>query len=184
MNKFGFLKSHIIKPIKIVLVGYMASGKSSLGTELAETLNIDFVDLDQTIEASEKMSISELFATKGEIYFRKKEGIVLDEVFQRESFVLSTGGGTPCYGKNMEKILLNSTHSFYLRLSIQNLVERIKREKADRPLVRDIPDEELEEFIRKHLFERSFFYTQAKKTIDCNNKSVAAIVADIQKMLV
>ena len=161
----------------------MASGKSSLGIALAEQLGIDFVDLDAYIEMEEDMTISEIFAKKGELYFRKKESEVLNLILDKESFVLSTGGGTPCYGKNMGDILAKSTHSLYLNLSIPNLVERIARESDTRPLVKNISHEELPEFVGKHLFERRFFYTQATFTLDCDGKGIPEIVREINDLL-
>ncbi len=161
----------------------MASGKSSIGIQLANSLNLDFIDLDQTIEANEKMTVSKVFKSKGELYFRKKEGEVLNDILGKDSFVLSTGGGTPCYGNNMELILTKSTHSFYLKLSLGSLVERISAASETRPLVKDLSKEELPEFIGKHLFERSFFYTRAKHTLDCDEKEIVDIVNHIKKLL-
>lgn len=161
----------------------MASGKSSVGAELASSLGLGFFDLDQTIENEEEMLVSEIFSRKGEIYFRKKEGEILDKILEKDSFVLSTGGGTPCYGKNMETILIESTHSFYLQLSIPSLVERLRNEAQTRPLVSNLKGDELPEFIGKHLFERSFFYSQAKETVDCNGKQMNEIVEEIKRLL-
>ena len=94
--------------MKIVLLGYMASGKSSIGKKLAKILNVPFVDLDDLISEKEKLSIPEIFKTKGEIYFRKKEIENLENFFQKDKFVLAVGGGTPCYGNNMDLINDNS----------------------------------------------------------------------------
>ena len=161
----------------------MASGKSSLGIQLADSLNLDFIDLDQAIEANEQMTVSEVFKKKGELYFRKKEGELLNAILDGDSFVLSTGGGTPCYGMNMEHILSKSTHSFYLKLSIGELVERISSASETRPLVKNLSKEELPEFVGKHLFERSFFYTQAKHTLNCDKKRVGDVVNEIKELL-
>lgn len=170
--------------MKIVLVGYMASGKSTVGRLLARQLGVEFVDLDDYIEQHQKKSIKNIFSEKGEIFFRKLEHQMLAEVLEIEkSIILSTGGGTPCYGTNMATILNQSDHSIYLNLSIPNLVERISKEKDDRPLVKNIVDEELPEFIGKHLFERRPYYLQAKHILDCNDLDAETVVARIKELL-
>ncbi len=170
--------------MKIVLVGYMASGKSTVGRLLARQLGVEFIDLDDYIEQHQKKSIKNIFSEKGEIFFRKLEHQMLAKVLEKEkSVILSTGGGTPCYGTNMATILNQSDHSIYLNLSIPNLVERISKEKDNRPLVKNIADEELPEFIGKHLFERRPYYLQAKHILDCNDLDAEAVVARIKELL-
>ena len=165
--------------MKIVLLGYMASGKSAVGKVLALALNIKFIDLDEFIEAHEKLSITQIFETKGEIYFRKKEGEYLQELLNlNESSLISLGGGTPCYGNNMIFIENKST-SFYLKASIDTIFERLKSETSQRPLVATIGTENLKEYIAKHLFERAPYYEGANHTILVNNKNVAQIVDEI-----
>ena len=170
--------------MKIVLLGYMGSGKSTIGRLLAKDLGICFLDLDLYIEESEGKQISTIFSKKGEIYFRKKEAFSLREILERsDDFVLSIGGGTPCYANNIQAITDNTTNAFYLKVSIDELVSRLLKEKSERPLIQSIPDQELPEFIAKHLFERSFFYNQAPKKIQCDSKSIGAIVAEIKANL-
>ena len=170
--------------MKIVLVGYMASGKSVIGQSLATELGLDFVDLDEKIEQEVGMPIPQIFSERGEIFFRKKEYEVLQKtIIETENIVLSTGGGTPCYGNNMKTILDASDASIYLQLSIPRLVERISAEKNTRPLVQNIKDEDLPEFIGKHLFERRNFYMQAKEIIICDGKSVKEVVDEIKERL-
>lgn len=169
--------------MKVVLIGYMASGKSTVGRLLASELGIPFVDLDQFIEEREKKSIKTIFSEQGEIKFRKLEYLALSEVLkENESIVLSVGGGTPCYGNNMQLILEQADHSFYLQMSIPDLVERIAREKENRPLVKDIADEDLPEFVGKHLFERSPFYSQAKHIVSGKGKP-EEVVSWIRELL-
>ncbi|MEM9363894.1 MAG: shikimate kinase [Bacteroidota bacterium] len=170
--------------MKVVLVGYMASGKSSVGQALANNLGIDFVDLDHRIEDEVGMPIEQIFSGKGEIYFRKKEYEVLQNVVKQEKgVVISTGGGTPCYGNNMQTILDSSDLCVYLQLSIPSLVERIRKEKEARPLVKNISDEDLPEFIGKHLFERRNFYMNADEIIASDNKNISEIVDEIKSKL-
>ena len=170
--------------MKIVLMGYMASGKSTVGKLLARQLGADFIDLDEYIEAQEKKSISTIFLEKGEIYFRKLEHQMLTKVLdENPSMVLSTGGGTPCYGNNMQTILEHADHSVYLQLPIPELVDRISKEKEQRPLVRNIADADLPEFIGKHLFERIPYYSLATHVVDCGGKDVETVVKEIGERL-
>ncbi len=150
----------------------MTSGKSLIGKKLAQILNYEFIDLDDYIEKEEDSSISEIFKNKGEIYFRKREHEILkDLILVNQKCVISLGGGTPCYSSNLDLLLNNSDlKTFYLRVSINNLSERLFIEREKRPLVSHIKTkEELLEFVGKHLFERLTYYTQAEFTIDANN---------------
>lgn len=168
--------------MKIILIGYMGSGKSSVGKKLAEVLNIPFMDMDSQIEKTEGISISRIFSEKGEIYFRKVENKILKKLLhQPDNFVLATGGGTPCYGDSMEYIMKQEdVVSVYLKPSLKNLVTRLAIEKDERPLLKHLNSEmELEDFIIKHLFERSFYYNQAAVTIDVASESIAETVEKI-----
>ena len=165
----------------------MASGKSTLGRELAVKLNYDFIDLDDYIEAKENTSVSNIFKTKGEIYFRSIETKYLKALIENDhNLILSLGGGTPCYGNNME-MLLNTPHvkSIYLKASIPTLVARLKNETCKRPLIAHLAtDEQLTEFIGKHLFERTQFYAQSQLTLLTDNKGSVTIVDEIMRQLI
>ncbi|GAA4281270.1 shikimate kinase [Gaetbulibacter aestuarii] len=170
----------------VVLIGYMASGKSVIGKVLAENLNYGFIDLDDFIEEKEQKTISDIFKLNGEIRFRKLESHYLQALLSTEdNLVLSLGGGTPCYGDNM-KMLLDSDQvkTVYLRASVNTLVNRLKNEKSKRPLIAHIVSEDdLIEFVAKHLFERRQFYEQAEVGITTDNKSVGAISNEISEFL-
>ena len=97
----------------------------------------------------------------------------------KTSFVLSTGGGTPCYGDNLQVIHANTTHDYYLKMSIAGLVNRLMPEKEHRPLIKNSSDADLPEFIGKHLFERNNFYLKAHHIISCDGKNPEEIVAEI-----
>lgn len=171
--------------MQIVLLGYMGSGKTTIGKKLAENIDLDFLDLDSHIEKVEGISIAELFDSKGEIYFRKKEHEYLTQILSGDdNFILSTGGGTPCYGENMNTILEGTENVFYLKTSMNELLIRLSKEKEQRPLIKNIADSDLPEFIGKHLFERSFFYEMAHHIISCDNKNPAVISTEIAKLLV
>ena len=169
---------------KIILLGYMGSGKSSVGVQLAKMLNERHLDLDQIIEKKENLSISEIFETKGELYFRKVEHLCFKELVESdESFVLSLGGGTPCYANN--HLFLQGEHlfSFYLKTSIDALYMRLKDSKTVRPLLAEKEESELKEYIAKHLFDRSFYYHQANHIINTDNKSNTEVAAEIAYLL-
>lgn len=157
----------------------MASGKSAVGEQLANHLKMDFIDLDDYIEEKECKTISEIFESKGEIYFRIKETECLSELLsESDNLVLSLGGGTPCYGNNMD-IILDQSNSVYLRTSIGTIYNRLQGETIKRPLVASIKDEKLKEFIAKHLFERNIFYEKANFTISTDEYSIEEIVTRI-----
>lgn len=171
--------------MKIVLLGYMASGKSTIGRILAEKKQISFIDIDEYIEKKERKTVSEIFEQKGEIYFRKQEHIYLKELLEKEgNFILSLGGGTPCYAGNMDVLLsFNDVKSVYLKTSINTIVDRLINEKSKRPLVARLNKEELAEFVAKHLFERSYFYNQANYKVTVDNKTVDEAIEDLQSIL-
>ena len=171
--------------MKIVLVGYMGSGKSTVGKLLAAKRNLKFIDLDAYIEAAEGENIPHIFKNKGEIYFRKKEFKYLEEVLsQQNNLVLSTGGGTPCYGNNMQTMLAATKNVFYINVGIQQLVDRLSKEKEHRPLIANVSNAEMPEFIGKHLFERSFFYNKAHHTILVKEETATEVLQVIQQKLV
>jgi shikimate kinase len=169
---------------KLVLVGYMGSGKSVLAKILAEKLNISFVELDDLIEKKSKMNIKTIFSERGELFFRKLEHQLFEEKMKSdETFVLSTGGGTPCYFNNHELLNQTDSISIYLKASIDTLYNRLSTLREKRPLLAQLDDSELREFIAKHLFERSYFYNQSKYSVVVDGKSIEEIVTEIQKLL-
>ncbi|MAN26315.1 MULTISPECIES: shikimate kinase [Mesonia] len=172
--------------MKIVLCGYMGCGKSTVGQLLSEKLNVDFLEIDTEIEKKENSSITDIFQENGEIYFRKIENIVLNEVLKTsKNEVISLGGGTPCYANNLHLLKSNEhVKLFYLKMTPQNLTARLINEKQKRPLINHLQTEEkLEEYIRKHLFERQFYYLQSDFMIDANAKSVEELTEEIINLL-
>ncbi|MBN8641676.1 MAG: shikimate kinase [Flavobacteriales bacterium] len=169
---------------KVVLVGYMGSGKSVLAKKLADKLNVSCLEMDNLIEKKAKMSIKNIFSEKGELFFRKLEHqLFIEKMKSDETFVLSTGGGTPCYFNNHELLKDENCVSIYLQASIGTLYSRLNQQKENRPLLAQLNGDELKEFIAKHLFERSYFYNQAKHKIVVDNKSIEEIVFEIEKLL-
>lgn len=148
----------------------MASGKSTIGKNIAKVLNYKFIDLDKYIEKKENLSVSEIFSKKGELYFRKLENASLKEIVENENnYVLSLGGGTPCFYDAMDwlKTKLNAK-TVYLKVDLDTLTRRLLKDKS-RPLISHLEKEEdVKEFIAKHLFERSYFYNKARYKIDAS----------------
>lgn len=172
--------------MNIVLMGYMGSGKSAVGQHLAALLNRKFVDLDVLIEQQLGLSISEIFEQKGAVYFRKKESEFLQETLtvNREA-VIALGGGTPLYGDNLKWIndaALNV--SVYLKISVDPLVRRLWEERHHRPIIAHMSSPEmLEEFIRKHLFERTFAYQQAQLIYEVHDLDAISVANGIIKLV-
>ncbi|MBT8262879.1 MAG: shikimate kinase [Bacteroidia bacterium] len=168
--------------MNLVLIGYMGSGKTAVGKALANTLNYPFKDLDLVIEDREGNPISKIFSDQGEIYFRKKESEILKELIDSQNkLVLSTGGGTPCYGDSMEFLLdHNNVKTIYLKSSLEVLSKRLYSEKNSRPLISHLKEEEeLTDFIRKHLFERTHVYERSSEIINTDGLSIDEVVEEI-----
>lgn len=172
--------------MKIILVGYMASGKTVVGQLLSERFDLPFLDLDQEISKKQGMSVPEIFQRKGEIAFRKMEINALEELVSEDrSYVLSLGGGTPCYGRNLE-ILKQApgARMVYLKASLETLTARLMKERMSRPLISHLESEGLlEDFVRKHLFERAYYYNQSEVIVDANPSNIPGIVQEIQDLL-
>lgn len=170
---------------KIILLGYMGSGKSAVARLLAERLDLPYLDLDAIIENELNETIAQIFKNQGEIKFRKLEHDTFKRLMQNnESFVLALGGGTPCYANNHEMFNLEGVSSIYLRTSITVLIGRLSSEKAHRPLIANMDDAEMQEFIAKSLFERSYFYNQAQYKITTDEKFPAALALEIENLLI
>ncbi len=168
---------------KIVLMGYMASGKSTVAQLLASKLNFMVVDLDDYITKTTGLKINEIFKLKGEIYFRNLESRFLKELLQqKKQFVLALGGGTPCYGDNL-KVIKEQAYSIYINLPITTLVKRLETEKHQRPLIANLNDTNLIKFVSKHLFERQVYYNQAQIIIPAKGLKPEEICQKIIKQL-
>lgn len=146
--------------MRIYLIGYMGSGKSTVGRELAKELNLQFIDLDNYIEERNFKTIPEIFAESGEEGFRKVEQRALHEVSEFEDVVVSTGGGAPCFFDNME-LIKRTGISVYLNGTPRILAERLMQSKTERPLIKGKSEAELIEFIRETLEKRNSWYKQA-----------------------
>ena len=166
----------ILKKINqpLVLMGYMGSGKTSIGKKISKILNINFFDLDELIEKNFDRSVKNIFNDFGEIEFRKKERVVLEKILcKKKLFVLSLGGGTPCYFDNIDLIAEKSDLTFFLRPNVKQLSKKLFEKKSKRPLIKDVKTEKkMIEFVSKHMLERINYYNMAKYhvTYDLNDK--------------
>lgn len=151
--------------MKRFLVGYMASGKSRCGRTWAAEEGVRFIDLDKYIEEREHRTINEIFRDNGEEYFRKLESRYLHEVCELYGdFILSCGGGTPCFNNNMD--YMNSQGvTIFINPSIDTIVKRLIRGKWKRPLVAKLSDDEIRDYVEKHLAQRMPYYSQAQEQI-------------------
>ena len=148
----------------IVLIGFMGSGKSTVGKLLASAMHMEFVDLDSFIEKEQNCTIKEMFAQHGEAYFREVESKALFELLSRpQKIIISTGGGAPCYHNNIELIRKNSL-SIYLKVGSVRLVDRLKND-TQRPLIQNKTDKELLSFVKSTLKNREQYYSQADRRI-------------------
>ena len=160
----------------IFLLGYMGCGKSYWGKFLAKSLSYDFVDLDDLIEKREGFTISEIFKQFGEDSFRNREHAALKSLFELERpAVISTGGGAPCFHNNMET--MNTTgRTFFLEASPLILKQNILKSEGERPLVKAIPESELETYIADHLKQRLPFYNLAQHRVNVDGLTLNDLV--------
>ena len=149
----------------IFLLGFMGSGKSTVGRQLADELGWQFVDTDVFIETRWRQRITDMFASVGEAGFRRRERMVIEELMTMEDTVFATGGGMPCYGDTME-LLREAGVTIYFRCTPEVLVQRLELCKRTRPTIRDKSGAELEAFVRTTLLERAPIYTRAHYTYD------------------
>lgn len=153
---------------KIFIVGYMGCGKSSLGRRLAHRLGAVFADTDAMVERREGASVSDIFRFEGEERFRQLEREALEETIASEGFsVVSTGGGLPVWGDNME-CMNRAGLTVYLRRTPEQIASRLSpygRQK--RPKLRGLSDEELVAFMHRNMAEREPFYARAQLVLEC-----------------
>lgn len=151
--------------MRIFLTGYMYSGKTTIGRKLARILELPFYDLDDYFEVRYKISIIKFFEKYNEELFRKLEREALSDLIrQHEDVLISTGGGTACFNDNM-KLMNNSGLSVYVEMSLKSIITRMQASKKKRPLLMQVPEDELEAFIKQHLEERRKYYQQSRLSI-------------------
>jgi shikimate kinase len=146
--------------MRLFLIGFMGSGKSTMGRALASELNLTFIDLDTFLEERFFKTIPQIFAEEGEDAFRKKERKVLEEVASFDNVIVATGGGAPCFFDNME-LMNESGYCIFLDVHISSLVNRLLHARIERPLIKGKSPEELREFIEELMKKRRPFYEKA-----------------------
>jgi shikimate kinase len=147
------------------VVGFMGCGKSYWSKIWAEVYGLSFYDTDELIETEEGKTIADFFEADGEMYFREKERKILETLAGKDNCIVATGGGMPCFFDNMQLMNDNGT-TIYLKASPQLLAQRLMKEKAKRPVIRNIDNAALEIFIAVKLEERTLSYEQATVVLD------------------
>ena len=167
----------------VVLVGYMAAGKTTIAKELAKKWGASAVDLDEEIERQTGLNPAQWMAEKGEVAFRKAEAQVLRALPWESVDVLSIGGGTPCYAGNMEYVKQRAW-VVYVQWPVATLVERLQQSTVPRPLVAGMAAEDLPAFVGAHLLERNGTYGQAHWIYrPAPNASVEDVVEQLGQMV-
>ena len=167
--------------MKIFLVGFMGSGKTTIGKRLAEPIGYDFVDTDNLIEIQSDMAVSDIFANHGEVAFRNMERDVLLELQKRDYTVVSTGGGMPCFNNNMDMMLTNGK-VVYLKTSPQALARRLQYSHTERPLIKEKSQEELQHYITEKLAEREIHYSRAHIVVQTETFSMDELLQSLRLM--
>jgi len=156
--------------MKIFLIGFMGSGKTHWAQRLAAKLGMPFYDLDSLIVEKENRTVAEIFAEKGE----EKETLeaITDN---QERFILSCGGGTPCFFNNIEFMKKNGK-VIWLNTSVDVLRQRLQRERLSRPLIAEVSEDELQRYIIRKLSERRMYYQQADVTVSEENTNLDELI--------
>ncbi len=172
--------------IRIILIGYMGAGKTTVGKDLAKSLGLTFYDLDWYIQNRMRHTVKELFDERGEEGFRKIERNMLHEVAEFENVIISCGGGTPCFFDNMD-YLNRQGDTVYLQATPDILHQHLKMGKGVRPLLLDKTEEEVAVFIKEQLALREAYYLKAKHILDVNlmdsYEKVASHIEKIKEMV-
>lgn len=171
---------------RILIIGYMGAGKTTLGKVLAESLGLPFYDLDWYIESRMMKTVPQLFAERGEDGFRKVEHNMLHEVAEFEDVVISCGGGTPCFYDNMEYMNAQGD-TVYLKASPEVLYAHLQMGKVERPLLKNKTREEMQAFIQEQLAEREKYYTKARHIFNVdlldNYEKIQTSVTNLRTLL-
>lgn len=169
---------------RIYIIGFMGSGKTTAGRNLASALKWDFIDLDLLIEKHEKLLIRDIFTRKGEKYFRNIESELLKEpgLPEEKNYVISVGGGTPCFSGNID-FMLSRGIVVYLRMTPGQLKKRLENETGERPLLNNLSGNDLLKFIKGKLAEREPFYNRATISLDGFSFSTETAIQKLNDIL-
>ena len=152
---------------RIILIGYMGAGKTTVGKALAKELRMPFYDLDWYIESRMHKTVKAIFDERGEAGFRKIEHNMLHEVAEFEDIIISCGGGTPCFFDNID-YMNRQGETVYLKATPEVLYGHLKMGKTIRPLLLNKTADEVQVFIREQLAQREPYYSRAKHVLDVN----------------
>ena len=164
--------------MRVYLVGFMGSGKTTIGYQLSRALHMPFIDIDQYITNKYEKTVQEIFDQHGEAHFRELEKSALYDSFQFPNAVISTGGGTPCFFDNINQ-MNNNGMTFYLKLPQEVILNRLQKSMRERPLVKDKSDEELKQVIRDLFETRRKYYEKAHYAVDAANKNALHYITRI-----
>ena len=153
----------------------MGSGKTTVGRKLAALKKWNFIDLDEEIEKRLGKSINDIFSENGEEFFRSKEAEILRSLNLSLPTVVSVGGGAPCHHDNMN-YMLQTGRVVYLKMNPDEISRRVRKESEKRPLLKNIPAEEFDVFIKNKLEERELFYCRAHIIADGNNPDITSLI--------
>ena len=171
---------------RVILIGYMGAGKTTIGKALAKELGMPFYDLDWYITSRMRKTVAQIFEERGEEGFRQIEHNMLHEVAEFEDVIISCGGGTPCFFDNID-YMNRQGQVVYLKVDPETLYKHLKMSKNDRPLLRGKSESELITFISEQLQKREPFYTKARYTLDVtlmdNLEKVKNSVAQLRTLL-
>ena len=159
----------------LFLIGMMGSGKSYWAKQLATALQYELVDLDRVIENENNATISEIFEMYGEQFFRNQETKYLRNFDTKNNVVLATGGGTACFNDNMQWMNEQGI-TIWIDEPIDVLVNRLVKEKAHRPLIKNLNDAELKYFLEQKLQQRKPFYSKAKFIISSKEDTTEKLI--------
>ncbi len=165
---------------RVFLIGFMGSGKSTLGAKLARQIGYDFVDMDHLIEETAGMTVPGIFNELGEKVFRKWEHDIVLELSLRDKVVISTGGGAPCHSDLISIMNKNGT-TVYIKLPPEALAKRLLHSKTERPLIKGKSEKELLDYIRLKLEERDFYYNQAAHSVDGINLQTGPLISLLEE---
>jgi shikimate kinase len=167
---------------KVYIIGFMGSGKTTTGMKLAGFLGWPFTDLDRSIEEHTGLTIPEIFSRHGEAWFRTVESEILRSFSPLKNGVISTGGGTPCYGDNME-YMLETGLTLYLKLTPGQLKSRLSGTNGERPLIKDLGNEDLLSFIEQKLAIREKWYNRAELNFNGFDTDIRSIYSQVRSRL-
>jgi shikimate kinase len=166
--------------LRLFIIGYKSSGKTTLGKKLAERLKLTFIDLDECIEQREGKTIPEIFLETGEEEFRRKEREALIQVVKMDNILVSTGGGVPCHSDNMS-LMEKHGDVIYLKVDDETLISRLKIAASHRPVVKGKSESELRAYLAELRQRCEHQYLRARFVVDGNKAEIKEILEQLTK---